>query len=105
GGEDYFRLRHPGKRGDGGASGVENRLGRFSRGVPADLGLVSGVAGGGVDHGEALPRTCGAVQVQPGRRRPGGPPGFGQACAHLTDSDNPKSPAASVHHRVRRSPA
>ena len=105
GGEHHVRLGHTGERGDGGASGVENRLGRFSRDVSADLGLVSRVPGGGIEHGEALPRTGGAVQVQPGDRRPGVPPGFGEACAHLTESDNPKSPAESVHHRVRHSPA
>jgi hypothetical protein len=54
---------YTGERGDGGAPGVENRLGRISRDVSADLGLVPRVPGGDVEHGEALPRAGRTVQM------------------------------------------
>ena len=92
------RARHTGEPGDRGTPRIEHGRGGLSRDVSADLGLVSCVPGGGILHGEALPRAGRAVQVQPGDVRPGCPPVRGQACGHLTDSDNPKSPAASVHH-------
>ena len=55
GGEHHLCVGHTGERGDGGASGVQNRLGRISRNVSADLGLVPRMPGGGVEHSEALP--------------------------------------------------
>ena len=55
GGEHHLCVGHAGKRGDRGASGVEDGCGRLGRDVSADLGLVSGVPGRRVEHREALP--------------------------------------------------
>ena len=68
GGVDDVGGRHPGQRRDRGAARVEHGRGGLRGDIAADLGLVPGVLGGGVDDREALPRAGAAVQVQ--ARRP-----------------------------------
>ncbi len=63
GGEDDVVAGHPGQRADGCASRIEDGRGGLGGDIPADLGFVSGMLGGGVDDGEALPRTRSAVEV------------------------------------------
>ena len=86
---------------------AEDGLGGPRGDVAADLGLVAGVLCGSLDGRVALPGTGRRVQVHAGHRRPGGPPTGRQFVLrdHLTASDNPKSPAGSVHQCVRASPA
>ena len=69
GGEDDVGAVRPDQRGNHGTSRVEHRRCGLGGHIAADLGVVPGVLGGGVDDSKALPRTGGAVHVQPGGLR------------------------------------
>ena len=63
GGEHHLGVGHAGECGHRGPAGIKDGPGRFGRDVSADLGLMPRMPGGRVEHGEALPRARGAVQV------------------------------------------